>query len=76
MKISGAEISREKWDEAEAGEEEMMDEDLAAIVSSIPAKRPGFHLPDWTRASLPSGAPPAPRPPRIEVTPAQMDVDR
>ncbi|OCB90085.1 actin-like ATPase domain-containing protein [Sanghuangporus baumii] len=76
MKISGAEIPREKWDEAEAEEEDMEEEDLAALASSIPTKRPGFHLPDWTRAVLPPGAPPAPRPPRIEVTPVQMDESR
>lgn len=73
MKIGGAEISREKWDEAEAGEEDDDDENLDIQMggtggSLIPAKRPGFHLPDWTRAPLPPGAPPAPRPPRLEVT--------
>lgn len=76
MKISGVEISRESWDEAEAEDEEELDEELelAALQSSIPAKRPGFHLPDWTRAPLPPGAPLAPRPPRLDVSSPRAEV--
>jgi actin-related protein 10 len=64
LKISGMEISREKWDET-ATEEEFIDEETEeVVVTTIPAKRNAFHLPDWTRAPLPPGAPAAPRPPR------------
>ncbi|EJD06873.1 actin-like ATPase domain-containing protein [Fomitiporia mediterranea MF3/22] len=78
LKIGGAEISREKWDEAEAMDEELDDDDglelAQGLSSSIPAKRPGFHLPDWTRAPLSPGAPTALRPPpRIEITDMQME---
>lgn len=70
LKIGGAEISREKWDEAEVDSDDM-DEDMEIPIggdgSVIPAKRPGFHLPDWTRVPLPPGAPQAPRPPRLEI---------
>ncbi|THH04523.1 hypothetical protein EW145_g5460 [Phellinidium pouzarii] len=71
MKLSGIEISRENWDEAEANDE---DDEGPEAEGAVPAKRPGFHLPDWTRMPLPPGAPPAPRLPRIEVTSAQTEV--
>lgn len=57
MKISGIDVSREKWDEAGAppeGEEEEHLLDLTVedrIVLNV--------LPDWTRKPLPMGAPSA-----------------
>lgn len=67
LKISGMEVSREKWDEAAAEDgEEVIDEETQEVFTTIPAKRTGYHLPDWTRVPLPPGAPPAPRPPRPE----------
>ncbi|KAI5122924.1 hypothetical protein M0805_007602 [Coniferiporia weirii] len=75
MKIGGVEISREKWDEAEANDEDEEEEEEESMVEGVvPSKRPGFHLPDWTRAPLPPGAPPAPRPPRMEVASTQAEV--
>ncbi|KAH8117931.1 actin-like ATPase domain-containing protein [Phellopilus nigrolimitatus] len=75
MKISGIEIAREKWDEAEAADDEDdEDGDDPLVVGEVPSKRPGFHLPDWTRAPLPTGAPPAPRPPRLDVVSTQTEV--
>ncbi|KAI0077080.1 actin-domain-containing protein [Panus rudis PR-1116 ss-1] len=59
LKTGGIEITREKWDEADAAQPDSGD-DLANIV-----EQKSIHslLPDWTRSPLPAGAPPAPRPP-------------
>lgn len=71
MKIGGIEITREKWDEAEAAND---DDDGDAPAQLAAPQRPAFHLPDWTRAPLPAGAPPAPRPPRLDAVPPETSV--
>ncbi|KAH9945081.1 actin-domain-containing protein [Epithele typhae] len=68
LKTGGAEVARERWDEAEAGRdgdgEGDADEDgdgdvpMGAGARGSPAKH---ILPDWTRTPLPVGAPAAPR---------------
>ena len=68
LKVGGMEVSRETWDES-AAEEEVVDEETQEVFTTIPAKRTAFHLPDWTRAPLPLGAPPAPRPPKPQPEP-------
>jgi len=54
MKISGAEVTREKWDEMESQQEPHVDESLFADDST---KSSVGILPDWTRSPLPVGAP-------------------
>lgn len=69
LKIGGVEVAREKWDEADA----QTDPDEEDIVISPQTPRKGQSiLPDWTRTSLPVGAPPA-RPPALPTTP-MLDV--
>jgi len=67
LKTGGAELAREKWDEMDeqdrVGPSNDMDVDgdrvqLAAGGGSTPVKARSI-LPDWTRLSLPIGAPPA-----------------
>lgn len=53
LKTGGAEITREKWDEAEARtnpDESTTIESNAKTVSEL--------VPDWTRSPMPAGAPP------------------
>lgn len=72
LKIGGTEILRENWDEVGAIDD---DEDEDAFAEGvIPRKRPNLALPDWTRVPLPPGAPPAPRPPRVDPASAQAEV--
>lgn len=71
MKIGGIEITREKWDEAEVADE-AADGDNEQHTGQPPLRT--FHLPDWTRAPLPQGAPPAPRAPKLIVMQAETAV--
>ncbi|GJE94573.1 actin-domain-containing protein [Phanerochaete sordida] len=58
LKTGGAEVAREKWDEADALVDE--DDDDAMEVSPVtPRSAARSILPDWTRSPLPVGAPPA-----------------
>ncbi len=76
MKIGGVEVAREKWDEATlVGDDEDDVNESTQGIDAGTAKRPKFCLPDWTRSSLPIGAPPAPRPPRPEAAAPQTPVD-
>ncbi|KAI0733558.1 actin-domain-containing protein [Fomitopsis betulina] len=59
LKTGGAEVPRERWDEADVPPE---DEDDAMQGVADPTRSPRSILPDWTRTPLPIGAPPAPRP--------------
>ncbi|KZT57651.1 actin-like ATPase domain-containing protein [Calocera cornea HHB12733] len=77
LKLSGEEISRERYDEAEKAarraavlaesgateEDDELDEDVDIDVDEdeSDAWKRGFRLPDWTRVPLPQGAPMAPR---------------
>ncbi|KAJ3554718.1 hypothetical protein NM688_g2965 [Phlebia brevispora] len=55
LKTGGAEVARERWDEADS----QVDPDEETVFAS-PAPRPTQNiLPDWTRSPLPIGAPPA-----------------
>ncbi|TFK49938.1 actin-domain-containing protein [Heliocybe sulcata] len=54
MKIGGAEVTRERWDEMESQRESQ--EDDSTTVQSY-ARSSAAVLPDWTRAPLPVGAP-------------------
>lgn len=75
LKTGGAEVAREKWDEADAADadaDEAMDTSPPvtprAVVRSI--------LPDWTRTALPVGAPPAkPPPPAAPLPGVDVAVD-
>lgn len=72
LKIGGAEVAREKWDEADV---DMDAEDPMLVSPDRPATR--NILPDWTRTPLPLGAPPAVRPLlpiATEPPPAQIAV--
>ncbi|KAI9445463.1 actin-domain-containing protein [Lactarius indigo] len=68
LKTGGAEVPREKWDEAgglpDPGDDAMEEDDVAG-------HSPANVIPDWTRTPLPVGAPPAnPPPPQMrEATP-------
>lgn len=73
MKIGGVEVAREKWDEATLDGEDEDSNEITGVDTGT-AKRPKFCLPDWTRSSLPLGAPPAPRPPRPEAAAPQTPV--
>ncbi|KAF8896113.1 actin-domain-containing protein [Infundibulicybe gibba] len=55
LKTGGAEIAREKWDEADPDR----DADESMDMSPDFSVRARTLLPDWTRVPLPSGAPPA-----------------
>jgi actin-related protein 10 len=57
LKIGAVELSREKWDEATADGEG--DEEDGMTVSMADRDRVSGVLPDWTKAPLPPGAPPA-----------------
>lgn len=61
MKIGGTEVPREKWDEADhdAKQQAPPQTDATKLVTSV--------IPDWTRARLPEGAPPARVRPPLEV---------
>ena len=62
LKTGGAEVAREKWDEADA-----VDADADDAMDTSPPATPRAAvrsiLPDWTRTALPVGAPPAKAPP-------------
>ena len=61
LKTGGVEVSREKWDEAFASQNE--DEDAMESVPPLsPEQRPTGMLPDWTRTPLSIGAPSAAAP--------------
>jgi len=66
LKTGGVEVTREKWDEAMSGVQdvnESMDVPGDVVIT-------GF-LPDWTRTPLPVGAPPVahiPRKPQAPVS--------
>jgi actin-related protein 10 len=72
LKTGGVEVSREKWDEAEAEGTTMaastddidMNEPSSAAAALQQQQQRVIRsvLPDWTRAPLPPGAPPANRP--------------
>ncbi|KAI0663820.1 actin-domain-containing protein [Cubamyces menziesii] len=77
LKTGGAEVQREKWDEAEAGAAAPQVEDEDVLMGDSPPRpiaasssTPRSILPDWTRTPLPVGAPPAPRPPSAAPPPA------
>ena len=55
LKTGGAEVAREKWDEADA--EPDPDGDVPMLPET--PKSPHSILPDWTRSPLPVGAPSA-----------------
>ncbi|KAI0787557.1 actin-domain-containing protein [Fomes fomentarius] len=75
LKTGGAEVQREKWDEAEAqpdpDQDVPMDASPARSVRSSPAKN---ILPDWTRTPLPAGAPHAPRPLAAAAAPPSFSL--
>jgi actin-related protein 10 len=58
LKTGGAEISRERWDEADVAAQNTEQEDMNTIPD-VPGPCNRSILPDWTRAPLPEGAPPA-----------------
>jgi actin-related protein 10 len=58
LKTGGAEISRERWDEADAAAQNAEQEDTNT-VPDVPGPANRSILPDWTRVPLPEGAPPA-----------------
>jgi actin-related protein 10 len=66
LKTGGAEVSREKWDEAggDPGPEDSTEESDVDVRSMNV-------IPDWTRTTLPMGAPPAnpPQPQMPETAP-------
>jgi len=57
LKTGGVEVAREKWDEADPA---LMDHD-DDVVMIVPTSEhvPRSVIPDWTRGSLPVGAPSA-----------------
>lgn len=57
MKTGGAEVPREKWDEADPAQN--TDEDVPSVSAGTLEREPRNVLPDWTRFPLPAGAPPA-----------------
>ncbi|EKM58531.1 uncharacterized protein PHACADRAFT_117568 [Phanerochaete carnosa HHB-10118-sp] len=57
LKTGGAEVVREKWDEADAAHVE--DDDAMDVSPTAPRSAARNILPDWTRSPLPAGAPPA-----------------
>lgn len=71
LKISGEEISRDKWDEADEPSDDEDDEDMEVEGSVKPnivhVVRRASALPDWTRPPLKIAAPPANAPTRPPV---------
>jgi actin-related protein 10 len=68
LKTGGSEVTREKWDEANANQdpEESMD-----LTADFEDRRVRNILPDWTKTPLPIGAPPA----NINRMPSQAEVE-
>ncbi|KAI0047984.1 fungal-specific actin related protein [Auriscalpium vulgare] len=67
LKTGGAEVPREKWDEAEAQQDP---DDSANFNIDLTHHATPNVIPDWTRSPLPIGAPPAnPPPPIPEASP-------
>jgi actin-related protein 10 len=71
LKIGGAEVTRERWDEADAARLDA-DVDMDFAVDAH-AGGPSV-LPDWTRVPLPSGAPSANPPPVMPIALASAAV--
>ncbi|KIY51794.1 actin-like ATPase domain-containing protein [Fistulina hepatica ATCC 64428] len=76
LKIGGAEIMRERWDEASQWEEQAAaeeEDDDGVMTTDVPRS---LLLPDWTRPPLPVGAPHAPRahPPESVEPPPESNV--
>ncbi|KIL58768.1 hypothetical protein M378DRAFT_85993 [Amanita muscaria Koide BX008] len=70
LKTGGAEIAREKWDEAVIQQPADDDNSMDLDIDSTPQKRD--IIPDWTRSPLAMGAPPArppTHPPTVPSTP-------
>ena len=60
LKTGGAEISREKWEEADIHEEVEAEDGTVTTVPPSPTSQTYNNiLPDWTRGPLPVGAPAA-----------------
>jgi actin-related protein 10 len=60
LKTGGAEISREKWEEADIHEEVEAEDGTVTTVPPSPTSQTYNNiLPDWTRGALPVGAPAA-----------------
>jgi len=75
LKTGGAEVSREKWDEADAAAQNAEDEEME-VAPETPS-RPRSILPDWTRSPLPAGASPAnAKPPATPPTPHTPQATR
>ncbi|KAF9453509.1 fungal-specific actin related protein [Macrolepiota fuliginosa MF-IS2] len=75
LKTGGAEVSREKWDEADAAAQSAEDEEME--VAPETPNRPRSILPDWTRSPLPVGASPAnAKPPATPPTPHTPQATR
>ncbi|EKM78646.1 hypothetical protein AGABI1DRAFT_75023 [Agaricus bisporus var. burnettii JB137-S8] len=58
LKTGGTEVSRERWDEADAAAQNPEQEDTTT-VPDVSGHSNLSILPDWTRGPLPDGAPPA-----------------
>ncbi|KAL4062905.1 actin-domain-containing protein [Scleroderma citrinum] len=65
LKTGGAEIAREKWDEAFAPQD---DDDEVTASTARPEQPSKDILPDWTRTPLSVGAPPAAKSPSTQAT--------
>ena len=59
LKTGGVEVAREKWDEADPAKNDLDDDDDVVMVAPTSEYVPRNVIPDWTRGSLPVGAPPA-----------------
>lgn len=74
LKTGGAEVARERWDEADA----QVEDDDMDVSPTTPHSAARSILPDWTRTPLPMGAPPAnakPAPPAQEPPQPAMQID-
>ncbi|TDL25683.1 actin-like ATPase domain-containing protein [Rickenella mellea] len=74
LKIGGEEIAREKWDEATGGQDDEIGPDESMEVVDERPRRAPHILPDWSRAPLLPGAPPAPRPQQLPAMSQQAAV--
>ena len=71
LKVGGVEVARERWDEADAHMDE--DEDMDSVSPVTPRSVAESILPDWTRTSLPAGAPSA-KAPSVAAPKPTVDV--
>lgn len=58
MKIGGVEVPREKWDEADLDAQQQATSQGDSFSRTARGAARSV-IPDWTRAKLPEGAPPA-----------------